>query len=121
MSKFGDELVERVESAVDRTIQMVLALPKNVAGWEIGKQVIRSSSSVEANLEESQVAVSRKDFTNKLSISLKEGRETLYWIRRIERNKLLPVSRLKDLIQEWDEIVAMITSIQKKLRKEINL
>ena len=118
MSKFGDELLERIESAVDRTIQMVLALPNNVAGWEIGKQLIRSSSSVGANLEESQVAVSRKDFTNKLSISLKEGRETLYWIRRIERNELLPAGRLIDLKNEWDEIVAMITSIQKKLREE---
>jgi len=118
MSKFGDELLERVELVVDRTIQMVLALPNNVAGWEIGKQIIRSSSSVGANLAESQVAVSRKDFTNKLSISLKEGRETLYWLRRIERNELLSVSRLMDLKSEWDEIVSMIASIQKKLRNK---
>ena len=61
MSKFGDELLERVELVVDRTIQMALLLPNNVAGWEIGKQIIRSSCSVGANLAESQVAVSRKD------------------------------------------------------------
>ena len=62
MSKFGDELLERVELAVDRTIQMVLALPNNMAGWEVGKQIIRSSGSVGANLEESRGTISKKRF-----------------------------------------------------------
>ena len=97
MSKFGDELLERVESAVDRTIQMALALPNNVAGWEIGRQIIRSSGSVKANLEESKGTISRKDFTHKLNITLRESRETLYWIRRVENNGLMPVKRLADL------------------------
>ncbi|MHC4675093.1 MAG: four helix bundle protein, partial [Planctomycetota bacterium] len=105
----------RVEAVVDRTIQMVLALPNNAAGWEISRQIIRSSGSVGANLEESQAASSRKDFANRLGISFREGRETQYWIRRIENNKLFPAKRLKDLKKEWSEIVAMITTIKKKL------
>ena len=116
MSKFGNELLERVESAVDRTIQMALALPNNAAGWEIGRQIIRSSGSVGANLEESQGTLSKKDFTHKLSISLRECRETLYWIRRVENNELLPLRRLKALKKEWDEIISVMTSILKKLR-----
>lgn len=116
MGGFGEELVERVERAVDRTIQMALAMPRNVAGAEIGRQVVRSSCSVGANLEEAQACTSRKDFTHKLSLSLREARETLYWIRRIERNGLLTASRLGNLMTEWDELVAILMSIQSKLR-----
>lgn len=116
MTRFGVDLIERVELAVDRTIQMALALPHNVAGWEIGRQIVRSSGSVGANLEEAQATLTGKDFVHKVSLSLREARETLYWARRIERNGLLPANRLVDLMNEWDELVAMMTSMQKKLR-----
>ena len=116
MSRFGDQLVERVENALDRTIRMVPGIPKNVVGWEIGKQIVRSAGSVGANLEEGKGATSRRDFAHRMSISLRESRETLYWIRRIERNKLLPAKRLTDLTKEWNELVAIMTSVLKKLR-----
>ncbi len=111
------DLLERVEFAVDRTIQMALALPRNVAGQEIGRQVVRSAGSVGANLEESKACLSRKEYVFKVSIALREARETLYWIRRIERNELLSVDRLASLRDEWNEIVAMLTSTQKRLRE----
>lgn len=114
MAAVAFDLLERIENAVDRTIQMALALPRNVAGQEIGRQVIRSSGSVGANLEEAQATVSRKDFTFKVSISLREARETLYWIRRIDNNKLLPTKRLAELMAEWDELVAIMTKVQKR-------
>ncbi len=111
------DLLGRVERAVDRTIQMVLALPRNVAGQEIGRQLVRSAGSVGANLEEAQACLTRKDYLYKVSLSLREARETLYWIRRIERNRLLPEERLTSLADEWDEIVAILTATQKKLRR----
>ena len=114
--KCPTDLLDRVELVVDRTIQMVLALPRNVAGQEIGKQVIRSAGSVGTNLEESKATLTRKEYTQKVSISLREARETLYWIRRIECNDLLPCKRLADLKKEWDELVAIMTTMQKKLR-----
>lgn len=110
------DLLARVEAAVDRTIQMALALPHNVAGQEIGRQVTRSSGSVGANLEEGKATLTRKEYTQKLSISLREARETSYWLRRIKNNELLPAQRLADLRQEWDELVAILTTIVKKLR-----
>ena len=112
----ADDLLERVEQAADRTIQMALALPPNVAGREIGRQVVRSAGSVGANLEESRATLTRKYYTHKVSLSLREARETLYWIRRIERNSLLPGKRLGDLTTDWHEIVAILTTTQKKLR-----
>lgn len=116
MGRFALDLPERTEKAADRTIQMALALPNNVAGWVIGRQIIRSSCSVGANLEESLAVLTRKDDTHKTSIALREARETLYWIRRIENNMLLPNKRLARLKAEWNELVAILTAAQKKLR-----
>jgi four helix bundle protein len=118
MGQFGNDLMERVERAADRTIQMSLALPNNAAGWEIGRQIVRSAGSVGANIEEAQAVLSRKDFTYRMSVALREARETLYWMRRIERNQLLPASRLADLRSEWNELVSVLTASQKKLRDE---
>jgi four helix bundle protein len=117
MAYLGEDLLDRIEAAVDRAIQMALALPRNVAGQEIGRQVIRSSGSVGANLDEARGTLTRADFTHKVSLSLREARETLYWIRRIESNLLLPVRRLGPLKTEWDELVAILTSMQKRLRR----
>ena len=111
------DLLPRVEEAVDRVIQMALSLPRNAAGQEIGRQVIRSAGSVGANLEEAKATVSRKAYTHKFSIGLREAREALYWPRRISNNDLLPPDRLEDLKKEWDEIVAIMTATQKKLRR----
>lgn len=116
MGRFSLELLSRVEKTVDRTIQMALALPNNVAGWEIGKQVIRSSGSVGANLEEGLAVLTRKDYTHKTSIALREAREPLYWMRRIESNRLPPMQRLTPLKTEWNEIVSILTAALKKLR-----
>lgn len=116
MGRFGEDLLEHVERAVDRTIQMALAMPNNPAGWEIGRQVIRSSGGVGANLEEAQASLTRKDFTHKVSLCLREARETAYWMRRIERNKLLPAKRLADLANEWNELVSILTAVLKRLR-----
>src|SRR5690606_4012137 len=112
------DLLERIEAAVDRTIQMALVLPRNVAGEVIGRQIARSASSVGANLEEAQAVTTRKDYTNKISLSLREARETLYWMRRIENNKMLPVKRLHSLKTEWSALVAILTATQKNLRRQ---
>lgn len=116
MAFVATDLFERVESAADRTIKMVLALPRNVAAQEIGRQIIRSACSVGANLEEARAVLTRKDYTHKVSLGLREARETLYWMRRIGRNALLPEKRLQPLSIEWNELVSILTAMQKKLR-----
>ena len=111
------DLLARVEEAVDRTIQMAMALPSNGAGAVIGRQIVRSSGSVGANIEEAQPVITRKDYTNRISLSLREARETLYWMRRIENNKLLSATRLGSLKTEWNALVGILTATQKNLRR----
>ena len=116
MGAASPSLLPRVEEAVDRVVQMCFALPRHAAGQEIGRQVVRSAGSVGANLEEAKATLSRREYTLKFSIALREARETLYWLRRITNNQLLPPKRLENLKNEWNEIVSIMTTTQKKLR-----
>lgn len=78
----------------------------------ISKQILRSSTSIGANVEEAIAAQSRKDFVNKLSISLKEARETRYWLRLLQESELtgIDVSKYQ---KEALEIVNILSSIVK--------
>jgi four helix bundle protein len=90
---------------------MVQRLPKNVAGYELGRQVLRSGTSVGANVEEADAAESTEDFLHKLKIALKEGQETRFWLRTIRDSELLDDAELRALIQESDELVRIINTI----------
>ena len=68
-------------------------------------------------MEEAQAAQSRADFLNKLSIARKEARETHYWLRLLSASDIVPESRLTDLLDESDQLIAILTTTTRKLRK----
>jgi four helix bundle protein len=90
---------------------MVRRLPKDVAGHEIGRQVLRSGTSVGANVEEADAAESTGDMVHKLKISLKEAQESRFWLRTIRDSDLLVEKEVDALIQESDELVRIINTI----------
>ena len=73
----------------------------------ISKQLIRSVTSIGANFEEARGAESKADFAHKIRISLKESRETLYWLRLIGNLKYHPHTQMDKIIGEANEICAM--------------
>lgn len=85
------------------------------AGREIGKQVIRSGTSIGANIAEAYGTVSKKDFINKFAIARKEAKETVYWLKLIERSNLLNnrsnVTPLNELLKEAEELTKILSSI----------
>ena len=83
----------------------------------LSNQLLRSGTSVGANIEEAQAGQSRADFLSKMSIASKEARETLYWLKLLEKAELISDDRLQDLKQEADEIVRILTSIVKSTKK----
>ncbi len=87
-----------------------------MAGRETGHQVIRSAAGVGANLKEAQTVMIQTGYTHKVSISLREARETLYRMRRIERNDLWAAKRLLPLKGAWGEIADILTVTQKAER-----
>ena len=84
----------------------------------LANQLLRSGTSIGANLEESKGGQSRSDYLSKVSIALKESRETHYWLRLLVATEVLPEGQLAPLIDESDQITAILTTIVKKLRQQ---
>lgn len=99
-----EKIDERTYKFALRIIKLVNALPQNKVGDVLGRQVLRAGTSVGANVEEAYAASSKRDFTNKLSIALKEARETHFWLRLIRDSGLVPTKQIESLIQEALEI-----------------
>jgi four helix bundle protein len=92
-------------------------IPSGRIGNRIADQLIRSSTSIGANLEEATGASSKPDFINKVIIALKEARETNYWLRLSQRKRLIPIELLNPLLAESEEIKKILGSIATKARK----
>jgi len=82
--------------------------------FEIAKQVIRSGTSIGANIREAQRAVSKADFVHKLSISLKEADETKYWFELIDAKIISIDNKLKVEVEELIKILVSIINSTKK-------
>jgi four helix bundle protein len=80
-----NQISERVIDFVADVLKMVSDFPAKTMSSKLADQLIRSSTSVGANYEEAQAAESRKDFVHKLQVSLKEMRETYYWLRVFQK------------------------------------
>ena len=83
----------------------------------LANQLLRSASSIGANVEEGQGSQSKADFTAKYYIACKEARETHYWLRLLAAAEIVTTERLADLIDEANQLVAILTTIVKKTRK----
>src|SRR5438876_3952912 len=99
-----DEMVERLINFAARVGKAVDALPDTRLGRHIAGQLVRSGTSPAPNYEEACAAESRADFVHKLSVALKELRESRCWLRMIAKAELLPEQRLEPLIDEADQL-----------------
>lgn len=84
--------------------------------YTLSKQLLRSGTSIGANIEEAQGGQSRKDFFAKLTIAYKEARETKYWLRLLRDTNYLEDKKSEPLIIDCDELLRIIGSIQKSIR-----
>jgi len=82
-------------------------------------QLVRSATSIAANMMEASEAQSDRDFIHKLSISLKEAKETLYWLRMLRGRKLLEFSTSDEVFTEGQEIVKILATIKNKMVAKI--
>lgn len=110
---------ERTKQMALRVIKMAQSLPNNSVGNVIGRQIIRSATSVGANYRAACRAKSTADFIHKLKIVEEEADETHYWLELIAEAELLPQPRLAVLMQEVNEITAMTVASIKTHRKKI--
>ena len=86
---------------------------RNEKHFEISSQLLRSGTSIGANVEEALAGQSRKDFFAKMSIASKEARETNYWLRLITDAKILDRQQCRKLLEISEELIKILTSIVK--------
>ena len=114
------EFKDRTKKLGLRVIRLVEALPKNTTSQVIGKQILRSATSVGANYRAACRAKSTADILHKLQIVEEEADETLYWLEILIEGGFIAEARAQDLLKETDEIVAMTVASIKTLRKSHN-
>ena len=112
------DIQERAFSFACRIIKLYQFLAEQGSvGGILGEQLLRSGTSIGANLEEANAGQSRADFVSKCNIALKEAREThYYWLRLFEKTKVVSLERLRELTTESNELVAILTTIVKSAR-----
>jgi four helix bundle protein len=84
----------------------------------LSKQILRSGTSIGANVEEAQAAQSRADFVSKMSIASKEARETCYWLRLLRDSNTIEKYEADSLLSEAVSIVNILTTIVKTSKKQ---
>jgi four helix bundle protein len=96
---------------------MFAQLPKNTVAQVLGKQVLRSGTSVGANYREAHRGRSKAEFIAKVGDSLRELEETAYWLELLVDGKIVTVSKLELLRQETDELTAIFVTILKRSKE----
>ena len=109
------EFKQRTKGLALRVIKLVSSLPKNTVSEVIGKQLIRSGTSVGANYRAACRARSTADLIAKLRIVEEEADECLYWMELIVEAKLVDVANLRSIMSETNEILAMTVASIKTL------
>jgi len=108
-----EALKERCKVLALRVMSLIDPLPKSVQGRVIADQIMRSASSVAAKPRAACRARSKAEFVAKLSIVVEEADETVLWLELIQDGKLLPENRVGNLLEEANEITAIMVASRK--------
>jgi len=111
------DIQQRTFEFAKRIVLLVDRLPRTLAATEIGRQMLRSGTSVGANMQEADAAESRSDFIHKVSIALKEARETRYWLKLTDATILSNDPEVQALLQESTELTKILFTIIANARK----
>ena len=109
---------------LDRTFDFALriidlySLMTEQKEFVLSKQILRSRTSIGANVEEASAVYSKKDFAAKMSIASKEARETRYWLRLIDKSQIAKVD-VKEYLDEIEHIVNILTAIVKTTQENV--
>lgn len=117
----GDDIEERLIRFAVRTLKVCDSLPKTPAGKHISDQLLRSGTAAAPNFAEGRSGESKRDFSHKLRIALKELNEARVWLKIIIEAEMLPGELLHDLCKECDELCRILyASIQTVQRKQLD-
>ncbi len=118
--EFINELKKRTKDVALRVIKLQSKMPNNQISWIIGKQILRSATSVAANYRAASRARSGKDFYSKLSIVIEETDETMFWLELLVDAKIFPKEKTADLHKELNELLSIFMSARKNTKQSLN-
>jgi four helix bundle protein len=110
------DLKTRTKQFALRIIRLFGALPNSVEAQVLGKQLLRSGTSVGAHYREGHRARSNAEFISKLEGGLQELEETTYWLELLLESGIMPENRLTDLIEEANQLTAMLVTCVKRAK-----
>lgn len=114
-----NELRERTKTFAKEVVLLCRQLPENREGKVIGYQLLKSATSIAANYREASRARSEAEFIAKLGIVESEADETMLWLEMIDEMEITRKEKMKELIRENDEIIAMIVSSIRTVKNKI--
>jgi four helix bundle protein len=112
---------KRTKVYANRVIRLVESLPHSVAVDHFGKQLLRSATSVAANYRSCCRAKSRADFVNKMNTVAEECDESLFWMEMLVENKYVDAGRISGLLNEGNQILALVVASAKTARSNRRL
>jgi four helix bundle protein len=110
------ELEGRTKEFSVRIVRLIRTFPKTVDGIEMGRQLLRSGTSIGANYREANRAESKADFIHKVGVAEKEASETVYWLELCETSPLGNIVEVRSLLAESNELLAILTTIGRKAK-----
>ncbi len=116
MQKDELDLRDRTKAFALRILRMFSALPKTAEAQVLGKQLLRSGTSVGANYREAFRARSKAEFIAKCGDSLREIEESAYWLELLVESGIVGAEKLNTLRQECDELTAIFVTILKRAK-----
>lgn len=111
-------IANKADSFSDRIVKLHQYLLKDKGEAIMSKQILRSGTSIGANVAESKFAQSRADFVNKLNIALKEANETEYWLKKLLTGNYITEIQFESMYHDNEEIIKLLVSIIKTCKKE---
>jgi four helix bundle protein len=112
------ELEGRTREFSVRIVRLIRTFPKTVDGIEVGRQSLKAATSIGANYREANRAESKGDFVHKVGVAEKEASETVYWLEICEAAPLGKVEDTRALLQEANELLAIITTIGRRAKRK---
>lgn len=114
----SEELKKRTKRFAIRIVKMFRCLPKTEEAKIIGRQVLRSGTSVAANYRAVCRARSTAEFIAKMGIVVEEADETVFWLELLVETEIVPEVKMKELLLEANEILAIFAASQRTARKK---
>jgi four helix bundle protein len=118
-SEQPQDLRTRTTDYALRIIKLYTSLPKTTEAQVLGKQVLRSGTSIGAHYREGHRAKSDADIVNKFETALQELDETDYWLELLIKAQILPAQKVESLRKETSELLAIFTTIVTKIKNRM--